>query len=253
LPFLSDAIKEPVYSFQREIFFSMKKAFINWSGGKDASMALWMLRREGKFRVDRLLTSMNSGQDRISMHGVRRSLLERQAAAIGLPLYTLELPDMPDMPAYEHAMQQKLEAFREEGLETAVFGDIFLEDLRQYREAKLAALQMEALFPLWKLDTRQLLERFIAAGFRAVVVCTKDSSLPASFCGRELDASFLRDLPAGVDPCGEHGEFHSFVYDGPIFKEPVAFERGAIVQRWYKDPAGSAADMGFHYCDLLPG
>lgn len=231
----------------------MKKAFINWSGGKDACMALWMLRNQGQYVADRLLTSMNSGQDRISMHGVRRSLLEKQAAAIGLPLHTVELPDMPDMTSYEHAMQQKLESFRKEGLQTAVFGDIFLEDLRQYREARLAALKMEAIFPLWKLDTRQLVETFIAKGFRAVVVCTQDSSLPADFCGRELDLAFLRDLPAGVDPCGENGEFHSFVYDGPVFKDAVSFIRGEMVQRWYRDPAGSAADMGFHYCDLLPG
>lgn len=231
----------------------MKKAFINWSGGKDACMALWKIQEQGGLLIDRLLTSMNSGQDRISMHGVRRSLLEMQAAAIGLPLHTVELPDMPDMPSYEHAMQQKLEAFKEEGMQTAVFGDIFLEDLRQYREAKLAALNMEAVFPLWKMDTRELLETFIGAGFRAVVVCTQDSSLPSDFCGRELDAAFLRDLPPGVDPCGENGEFHSFVYNGPVFMEPVSFCRGEMVQRWYRDPAESAADMGFHYCDLLPG
>jgi uncharacterized protein (TIGR00290 family) len=210
-----------------------------WSGGKDSAMALNVLRQERKLQVAALLTTVTEGYERVSMHGVRRTLLQRQAEAIGLPLHEVRIPPQCVNPAYEARMRQALLSQKENGVRCVAFGDIFLQDLREYRERNLAQVEMNAIFPIWKRDTRELAQEFCATGFRAIAVCIDSKKLSREFVGRELDHSFFRDLPAEVDPCGENGEFHSFVYDGPILSNAIAIERGEVVERG-----------GFYFCDL---
>jgi uncharacterized protein (TIGR00290 family) len=193
-------------------------------------MALHALRRE-RANIVALLTTVTEGYDRISMHGVRRELLHAQARAIGIPLHEVVIPPQCVNPIYEARMEAALNVFLDRGVGTVAFGDIFLEDLREYRERNLARVDMKAIFPIWKRDTRELAQQFVRDGFRAVSVCIDPEKLDASFAGRELDTGFFRDLPADVDPCGENGEFHTFVYDGPIFREPVRIVRGEVVTR----------------------
>jgi uncharacterized protein (TIGR00290 family) len=212
-----------------------------WSGGKDSAMALHALGATGGHRAAALLTTITDEYDRISMHGVRRVLLERQTESLGLPLHPVLIPPQCVNPIYEARMKEALLEHFAQGVRRVAFGDIFLEDLRAYREKNLAQVGMEALFPIWKRDTRELAREFVRLGFRAVTVCVDPRVLDASFAGRELGASFFGDLPPGVDPCGENGEFHTFVFDGPIFKTPIAFRIGEIVTR-----------EGFCFCDLLP-
>lgn len=236
----------------------MIRAYMNWSGGKDSSLCLHRVLNDGEYEVGCLLTSVNAVHDRISMHGVRRSLLEAQAAAIGLPLTTIELPEQPSMEAYESTLLQKVEALRNDNYTHALFGDIFLEDLKLYREAQLQRVGLTGVFPLWKTDTKQLMQEFLQAGFKAIIVCVNEQYLPQSFCGRLIDESFVRDLPEGVDVCGENGEYHSFVFDGPVFKQPVAYTKGEMVYKTYQAPATQQEDneapavYGFYFCDLLP-
>lgn len=231
------------------------KTYMNWSSGKDASMALHALMQNNHYTVDRLLTSINSHHNRVSMHGLRRELLTAQANAIGLPLQTIELPESPDMETYNAAMQQTVSALTNEGYTHCGFGDIFLEDLKDYRVAQLKPYGIECQFPLWKKDTKALIQDFIAAGFKAIVVCINANVLDASFVGRTIDANFVNDLPEGVDPCGENGEFHTFCYDGPIFQHPVAFTIGEKVYREYDNPQPEEEGpdkYGFWFCDLIP-
>ncbi|MBG8555294.1 Dph6-related ATP pyrophosphatase [Hymenobacter guriensis] len=226
---------------------------LNWSGGKDAALALYHLLHDARYHVTDLLTSVSAPYQRVAMHGVRVELLEAQARHIGLPLKQLLLPDMPDMAAYEQQMAAALAPLQARGITHAAFGDIFLEDLRLYREQQLAQVGLAAVFPLWQRDSLELLREFWALGFRAVVVCVNEQQLDQSFCGRLLDEDFVRDLPPGVDPCGENGEFHSFVFEAPYFQEPVLFTFGEQVRRTYPAPAGSpAATAGFWFQDLLP-
>jgi uncharacterized protein (TIGR00290 family) len=213
-----------------------------WSGGKDSALALHSLLRQGTVRVAALLTTVTEGYDRISMHGVRRELLQRQADSLRLPLHEVFIPPQCANPVYEARMEAALRHYLGQGIGRVAFGDIFLEDLRVYRERNLARLEMQAIFPLWKRDTRELIREFHASGFRAVTACIDPRVLDASFAGRELDASFFADLPPNADPCGENGEFHTFVFDGPIFTRPVEFTVGEVVQR-----------DAFVFCDLLPG
>ncbi|MGB2645458.1 MAG: diphthine--ammonia ligase [Candidatus Acidiferrum sp.] len=212
-----------------------------WSGGKDSAMALHALLQQKDVRVVALLTTVTEGYERISMHGVRRELLERQAQSIGLPLHEVRIPPQCVNPIYEARMEEALRAHFEQGVRKVAFGDIFLEDLRAYREKNLARIGMTALFPIWKRDTRELARFFVANRFRAVAVCVDPKILPASFAGRDLDESFFRDLPSHADPCGENGEFHTFVFDGPIFQSPIPVRTGEVVHR-----------DGFVFCDLLP-
>jgi uncharacterized protein (TIGR00290 family) len=212
-----------------------------WSGGKDSAMALHALRAARDYRVTALLTTVTEVYDRISMHGVRRALLERQAESIGLPLHPVLIPPQCINATYEARMKEALSHHFARGVRSVAFGDIFLEDLRVYREKNLAQAGMQALFPIWKRDTRELAREFVRLGFRAITVCIDPRVLDASFAGRELDASFFADLPPGVDPCGENGEFHTYVFDGPVFKAPIAFRVGEKVLR-----------DGFCFCDLLP-
>ena len=212
-----------------------------WSGGKDSAMALHTLLQRFDVRIDALLTTFTETYDRISMHGVRRELLVQQAQSIGLPLHEVRIPAQCVNAIYEARMEEALRIHYAEGVRIVAFGDIFLEDLRAYREKNLARIGMTALFPIWKRDTRELIRQFHATGFRAIAACIDPRVLNRSFAGRELDDSFFRDLPAGVDPCGENGEFHSFVFDGPIFHSPIPIRTGEIVER-----------DSFIYCDLLP-
>jgi Predicted ATPases of PP-loop superfamily len=214
-----------------------------WSGGKDCTMALREIEMGGEHMPVALLTTVTSGYERISMHGVRRSLLHAQAASLGIPLQEVEISPRADNQEYESKMDAALSALRSTtpAIGGVAFGDLFLEDIRAYRESMLARADLRGFFPLWGRDTSALAAEFTALGFRAVVVCVDSTALDRSFAGREYDTAFVSDLPAGVDPCGENGEFHTFVYDGPLFAHPVAHERGEIVLR----------DERFVYADLL--
>ncbi|MCH2229086.1 MAG: diphthine--ammonia ligase [Crocinitomicaceae bacterium] len=230
------------------------KTFLNWSSGKDASLALHYLQNNSKFSVEHLLTSVNDHYDRISMHGVRRSMLEVQIKSIGLPFSTIELPLEPTMEEYEEKMRQILERLVEDGFKVSAFGDIFLEDLRTFREEKLKEVNLKGEFPLWKKNTSELAIELIEKGFKTIVVCAKSDLLDKSFVGRIFDKEFLEDLPDNVDPCGENGEFHTFCFDGPIFKFPVAYEIGEKTFKSYSNPnkEDQSGDIGFWFCDLLP-
>jgi uncharacterized protein (TIGR00290 family) len=218
----------------------VQKAVFCWSGGKDSAFALYRLRRERRYEVISLLTTITQDYDRVSMHGVRRALLEQQAQALGMSLTPVYISSAADNEEYETQMQKALLSFKEYGVNACAFGDIFLEDLRRYREDKLAAIGLQAVFPLWREDTSRLAESFIAQGFGAVTTCVDSRLLPASFAGRTFDAGFLRALPRGIDPCGENGEFHSFAYSGPVFRHPIKYRLGERVQRG-----------DFCFCDLL--
>lgn len=242
----------------------MKKTLFNWSSGKDSALALYKILQNPEFEINCLLTSVNQQYQRISMHGVRVELLEQQAESIGIPLEIMEIPEMPTMEVYEDVMQQTLEKLKKKGITHSVFGDIFLEDLRKYRENKLATMGFEGVFPIWKIPTQDLIQEFIALGFKTIVVCVNERYLDKSFVGRIIDQQFIDDLPNNVDVCGENGEFHTFSFDGPIFEKPIDFEIGEIVYRKYEKPKqdssntacdtneSTAYDYGFWYCDLIP-
>lgn len=212
-----------------------------FSGGKDSSLTLHELRRDDRFEVARLVTTVTAGYDRISMHGVRRSLLHRQAASIGLPLTEVTIPPRASNEVYERAMGEAFVRFRKDGIRRIAFGDLFLEDVRNYRLRQLEALGLECVFPLWGRPTAALARAFVDNGFRARIVCLDPAAVDPSFAGRAFDDAFLADLPESVDPCGENGEFHTFVFDGPIFRRPLAVSVGEVVER-----------DGFWFCDLLP-
>lgn len=211
-----------------------------WSGGKDSVMALHALRRRGE-AVAVLLVTLNEAFDRVSMHGVRRSLIRAQAAAMGLSVHEVWLPSPCPNEVYEARMAEAVRNLMRQGIRRFAFGDLFLEDIRAYRLRHLLPLGVEVLFPLWGEPTRDLIQRFIALGFQAITVCVDSRRLDRAFLGRVVDLAFLADLPAGVDPAGENGEFHTFVYNGPGFRRPVPFALGEVV---FRD--------GFWFQDLLP-
>jgi uncharacterized protein (TIGR00290 family) len=217
-----------------------RKLLLSWSSGKDSAWALHCLQQRGEYQVAGLLTTLNAAFDRVAMHSTRRALLEAQAKAADLPLYSVPLPWPCSNQHYETAMRSACEAAVAEGIEAMAFGDLFLEDVRRYREEKLQGTGLQPIFPVWGLDTRQLAQEMIASGLRARIVCVDPKKLPAEFAGRDFDADFLRDLPEGVDPCGENGEFHSFVFAGPMFREPIPIESGEVVER-----------DGFVFADVL--
>ena len=210
-----------------------------WSGGKDSSLALAASLADPALRVEALLTTVTAGYERISMHGVRRALLVEQAASIGLPLEEVRIQPQASNEAYEAAMRELLLRYRDRGVRRVIFGDLFLQDIRAYRERQLAQLQMRGLYPLWLKDTRTLAHDCIIQEFKAMLVCVDPKQLDPSFCGREFDEQLLADFPPSVDPCGENGEFHTFVHDGPIFHRPIPVVRGEVVCR-----------DGFWFCDL---
>ncbi|MGV3561557.1 Dph6-related ATP pyrophosphatase [Larkinella arboricola] len=211
----------------------MHKAIISWSGGKDAALALFFCQQSARYEVVGLLTNVNEPLGRVSMHGVRTDLIEAQAEALGIPLYTLKLSGDVSMETYSNAVRQSLTEFRKQGVTHVIYGDIFLEDLRQYREQQLGEVGLQGVFPLWQRDSASLIREFCASGFKAVLVCINAKLLPESWAGRELDETVLPELPSSVDPCGENGEYHSFVYDGPIFTGPVQFQKGETIRRSY--------------------
>ena len=213
-----------------------------WSGGKDSALALHTVLQDPRLRVEALLTTVTEGYERISMHGVRCSLLERQAEVIGLPLEQVRIPTQASNAIYEAAMRELLLRYKARGVLRVIFGDLFLQDIRDYRERHLSTIGMSGLFPLWLKDTHKLAHEFIDAGFRALLVCVDPKQLDPVFCGREFDEALLDELPASIDPCGERGEFHTFVYDGPIFRHSLEIVRGAVVER-----------DGFWFCDIQLG
>ena len=219
-----------------------------WSGGKDSSLALWKVLQHKQHDIKYLVTTISEVHQRISMHGVQLALLQAQAERIGIPLKLMVLPEGPDNKLYEKHLIMVLEELKAEGIDTVIFGDIFLEDLKAYRLSLLDKLGMKAIFPIWKQDTTELLKEFIAEGFKALTVCVDGSKLTVAFAGRLLDDNFLNDLPNGVDPCGENGEFHSFVFDGPLFKHEVPHELGDTIARSYK----GMPDTCFYFTELKP-
>lgn len=231
----------------------MLNTYFNWSTGKDSAMALYRLLNDGHFEVRQLLTVLNKQHNRVSMHGLRRELMEQQIASIGIPCTTIELPEQADMPAYEAAMKKGVQQMLAAGLNNTAFGDIFLEDLRKYREQQLAPYGITAHFPLWQKNTTALAHEFIQSGFKAVIVCCNAQLLPQSFAGRLFDADFLNDLPSNVDPCGENGEFHTFCFDGPLFKKPINFNIGETVYKSYTLNKETQEETGFWFTDLIPG
>jgi len=242
----------------------LQKAIFNWSSGKDSALALYKILQNTDYEIECLLTSVNKEYQRISMHGIRVDLLQEQAKNIGIPLKILEIPEMPTMEIYEKVMTETLLEIKQHGITHSIFGDIFLEDLRVYRENQLEKIGLKGVFPLWKISTKDLIQEFISLGFKTIVVCVNEKYLDKSFVGRIIDQDFINDLPKNVDVCGENGEFHTFTFDGPIFSKPVDFEIGEIVYRKYEKPEkqetsntacdtndDTAFDFGFWYCDLL--
>jgi uncharacterized protein (TIGR00290 family) len=217
------------------------KMLLAWSGGKDSAMALYELIHREDAEITALLTTVTEGFDRISMHGVRRKLLAEQAAAVGYPLEEVVIPQACTNEIYEQRMREVLEKYHGRGIRSAAFGDLFLEDVRAYRIERMSRIGMSCVFPLWGRPTAELAGQFIDMGFRAVVVCVDTQALSPDFSGREYDRDFIRNLPTGVDPCAENGEFHTFVYDGPVFQRQVKVQRGEKILR----------DNRFCYCDLF--
>ena len=217
------------------------KAFMSWSSGKDSAFALHAARREELADIVGVLTTVNEVYDRVAMHGVRSALLDRQIEALGLPAIKVPLPSPCPNAVYEARMEEACADIKAGGIDHMVFGDLFLEDIRAYRVEKLAAAKMTPLFPLWLRDTAKLARDMMASGLTAHIVCLDPRKLDKSFAGRRFDESFLRDLPPGIDPCGENGEFHTVVTAGPMFKAPIAVEIGETVER-----------DGFVFTDVIP-
>jgi len=214
---------------------------VSWSGGKDSCLALYEIQKASTIRVEALITTVTRDFDRISMHGVRRVLLERQAESLGLPLQQVFITKGAANDEYERSMGETFAPYQRRGIDVVVFGDLFLQDIRTYREQLLARFNMTGSFPVWGRDTTQFIREFIGLGFKAIIVCVDPKQLDQSFCGRLIDEGFLADLPRGADPCGENGEFHTFVFDGPNFRKPVKFSTGEVVCR-----------DSFWFCDLVP-
>ena len=219
----------------------MEKVLFAWSGGKDSAISLYEIQKNGKYEILALLTTITDGYDRVSMHGVPRTLVEQQAYSLGLPIEEVFIPKASSNEEYESKMREMLTKFKQDGVSLVVFGDVFLEWIRKYREDNLSQVGMKGIFPLWGRDTTELTGSFITLGFQAIITCIDSRVLDKRFIGRTLDEHFLAELPPNVDPGGENGEFHSFVFDGPIFKERIAYTLGESVLR-----------NSFYFCDLLP-
>ena len=221
----------------------MRKIWLSWSSGKDSAWALHVLRQQGEFEITGLLTTVNSAFDRVAMHGTRRALVEMQAEAAGLPLIAIPLPWPCSNADYEQAMKQACDQALAQGVSAIAFGDLFLADVRAYRERQLQGTGLKPLFPIWEIPTRQLALQMIASGLRARLVCADPRQLDPGFVGREFNQQLLNDLPPGVDPCGENGEFHTFVYGGPMFCRALPVINGEKVERdgfWYADVLAAA-------------
>ncbi len=226
------------------------KVVMNWSSGKDAALAYHMLMQQGGYEVVQLLTTLSEEHGRVFMHGVREALLDMQAERMSLPLLKVKLPASPADDLYRQAMQQTFTMLQGHGISTAAYGDIFLEDLKIYREQQLEHLGVSGLFPLWKRDTKELVQLVEDTGIEAIIVCVNEKCLGKEFLGQKIGREFLDNLPGNVDPCGENGEFHTFVYNAPFFSSPIPIVTGEIVHRTYTSPAGSAWDTGFYFMDV---
>lgn len=218
------------------------KVVFSWSSGKDSALALYKILSGGEFEVVALFSTVSKDFDRVAMHGTRRELLLKQAENIGLPLQIIDLPTPCTNEVYENAMREAMLKFKNVGIETVAFGDIYLEDVRNYRIENLSKIGMKAVFPLWRTDTKELCEEIFRAKIRAVVTCVDTAQIDGSFAGREFNRDFIADLPENADICGENGEFHSFVFDAPFFQKPIEFGFGEKVLR----------DERFYFCDILP-
>lgn len=235
------------------------KTYFNWSTGKDSALALHHLLKDPDYRVDELITTVNSHYNRVSMHGLRKELLVAQTKALNIKASLIELPEMPSMEVYEQKMLETVSRLKEDCFTHSAFGDIYLEDLRDYRENQLAKQGFKAVFPIWKRDTKALIHEFLDLGFKTIIVCANSKYFGEEFVGTVIDKDFINNLPEGVDPCGENGEFHTFCFDGPIFKNPIPFTIGEKVYREYDTPKSDDSvcksddeKYGVWYCDLIP-
>jgi len=229
-----------------------------WSGGKDSTLALHYALQDPTIEIRFLVTTVTEQYNRVSMHGIRETLLIKQAESIGIPLYQIRLGEMPDMETYDNTMRTHLSKFKAEGITHSIFGDIFLEDLRKYRESKLAEIGLKAIFPLWHKNTRDLISEFINLNYKTIIVCTQENL--KDICGKIISEDLVDQLPSEIDPCGENGEFHTFTFEGPIFKNKIPFTIGEQVFRTYNAPAKTTPDddlprsstmpSGFWYIDL---
>ena len=227
------------------------KVVMNWSSGKDAALAYHLLTQQGVGEVTHLLTTLSEEHDRVFMHGVREKLLDAQAARMNKPLLKVKLPASPDDSIYKQAMLQTLTELKCQGVSAAAYGDIFLEDLKIYREQQLSQVRMVGIFPLWKKDTRELVHLVESTGIEAIIVCVNEKFLGKEFLGKRINAAFLNSLPENVDPCGEHGEFHTFVCNAPFFNGPIPIVTGEVVHKTYKSPdRDSTWDTGFYFLDV---
>ena len=235
---------------------SIPKAIFCWSGGKDSAYCLYKVRSEKLFDVTYLLTTVNANHKRISMHGVREELLEIQADSVGIPLLKVNVSEGTNS-EYEKQMEAVLLKAKAEGIDHVIFGDIFLEDLRIYREKNLEKVGMIGVFPLWKLDTKWMINDFIVQGFKTITCCINDGYMNEDWVGTEIDKEFVKKLPLNVDACGENGEFHTFCYDGPLFKKKIKFSLGEKVYKALELKTdtictSSSPTKGFWFCDLIP-
>ncbi|WP_443947275.1 diphthine--ammonia ligase [Pedobacter sp. AW1-32] len=235
---------------------SKKICVFNWSGGKDSTLALHYALQDPEIKIRYLLTTISAQYNRISMHGVRYELLVKQAESIGIPLYEIHLPEMPDMETYNEIMRDHLFMLKAEGITHSIFGDIFLEDLKKYREEKLAEVGLQAIFPLWQKDTKSIIQAFLSLGYKTIIVCAQEEL--HFFCGKVLDEKLIDNFPKHIDVCGEKGEFHTFAFEGPIFHQSINFTIGEQVHRVYEMPkkednkVEEKYSYGFWYTDLLP-
>ena len=238
----------------------MKTCIFNWSGGKDSALALYYCLKDPDIEIKYLVTTINDSAGRISMHGVRTELLITQAENIGIPLYQVRLPEMPGMEEYDSIMRKTMERFQAEGVSHAIFGDIFLQDLKDYRDARLAEVGLKGIYPLWKRDTSKLISEFLNLGFGTVIACAQQRL--ERIVGKEISEELILSLPRDVDPCGENGEFHTFAFKGPIFRKDIAYQLGQKVFKQYAAPKNAddtcfsstpQKPAGFWYIDLLPG
>ncbi|RZK24001.1 MAG: diphthine--ammonia ligase [Flavobacterium sp.] len=236
-----------------------KLCIFNWSGGKDSTLALHYALLDSSIEIKYLVTTVTEKYNRVSMHGIREALLIKQAESIGIELYQIRLPEMPDMETYDGVMHQHLSKFKAEGITHSIFGDIFLEDLRTYRENNLEEVGLKAIFPLWKKNTSELISEFLNLNYKTIIVCVQQNL--KSICGKVINTKLINELPPGIDPCGENGEFHTFAFEGPIFKREIPFQLGEMVLRAYKNPekganneetdASANSEAGFWYIDLF--
>lgn len=229
-----------------------KKVSLSWSGGKDSAFALYKVLQDKHLEVVNLHTSFNSELKRVGMHGTPEALIEAQADAMGIPLHKIYIPADSSNASYETAMLDFYRQQKEAGIKAIVFGDIFLQDLKAYRDQLIARAGLEAVYPLWQQDTRQLISSFLNEGFKTAICAADAKFFGQETAGSTIDQGFIEQLPAGVDPCGERGEFHTFVYDGPLYKQPIAFEGGEVVHKSYSLGAGSDTSPGFWFADLKP-